>query len=112
MGHDHYADLRYHSSDNVFDMKDTDTKFDFHNLLVAPGVTPNKGNQPGIACFELSNDGVPSNMRFEFLDLAKADESTTEYADVSFLSLDMNEYGVSSITASALSDLRKRLEDD
>ena len=41
--HDHYADLRYHSSDNVIDLPDQDPKFDFHNLFVAPGVTPNKG---------------------------------------------------------------------
>ena len=42
-GHDHYADLRYHSSDSVPGLKDADPKFDFHNLFVAPGVTPNKG---------------------------------------------------------------------
>ncbi len=69
MGHDHYADLRYHSSDNVLDLDDTDVKFDFHNLLVAPGITPNKGNNPGVACFDVSDDGVPSNLRFEFIDL-------------------------------------------
>ena len=69
MGHDHYADLRYHSSNNVLDLKDTDVKFDFHNLLVAPGITPNKGNNPGVACFDVSDDGVPSNLRFEFIDL-------------------------------------------
>ena len=40
--HDHYADLRYHSSDNVFDFDDTPEKFDFHNLIVTPGITPNK----------------------------------------------------------------------
>ena len=56
--HDHFADLRYHSSDNVFDLPDTDVKFDFHNLIVAPGVTPNKGNQPGVAMFEISSDLV------------------------------------------------------
>ena len=69
MGHDHYADLRYHSSDNVLDFDDTDTKFDFHNLFVAPGITPNKGNNPGVAMFEISSDGVPSNLQMEFIDL-------------------------------------------
>ena len=54
MGHDHFGDLRYHSSDNVPGMSDTDVKFDFRNMLVAPGVTPNKGQNPGVAMFEVS----------------------------------------------------------
>ena len=41
--HDHYGDLRYHSSHHVADLPDTEDKFDFHNLFVAPGITPNKG---------------------------------------------------------------------
>ena len=69
MGHDHYGDLRYHSSQNVLGLKDTATKFDFHNLFVAPGVTPNKGNNPGVAMFEVSSDGIPANLKFEFMDL-------------------------------------------
>jgi len=68
-GHDHYADLRYHSSFNVLDMEDTETKFDFHNLFVAPGVTPNKGNNPGVAMFEVTDDGLAHNLRMEFIDL-------------------------------------------
>jgi hypothetical protein len=39
VGHDHYSDLRYHSSNNVLDLQDPSVKFDFHNMLVAPGVT-------------------------------------------------------------------------
>ena len=53
VGHDHYADLRYHSSDHVMDFDDTDTKFDFHNIFVAPGMTPNKMQNPGVAMFEM-----------------------------------------------------------
>ena len=53
----------------MVDLPDTDVKFDFHNLFIAPGVTPNKGSQPGIAMFEVSTDGVPSNLKFEFMDL-------------------------------------------
>lgn len=69
MGHDHYADVRYHSSNSVLNLKDSDVKFDFHNMIVAPGVTPIKGNNPGVAMFEISSDGVPSNLNFEFIDL-------------------------------------------
>ena len=34
------------------------------------------------------------------------------YEDCKFLSLDMSEYGVTSLSPSALADFRKRLEDD
>jgi hypothetical protein len=37
--HDHYSDLRYHSSNNVLDLPDPAVKFDFHIILIAPGVT-------------------------------------------------------------------------
>ena len=53
----------------MLDLEDTDTKFDFHNLFVAPGVTPNKGNNPGVAMFEVTEDGLPQNMQLEFIDL-------------------------------------------
>ena len=90
-----------------------DPKFDFHNLLVAPGVTPNKGNNPGIAMFEVSDDGVPSNLSYEFMDLVpQLGKSSITYDDCEFLSLSMSEYGVTSLTASALSEFRKALEDD
>ena len=59
MGHEHWADLRYHSSDNVLNMEDTEQKFDFHNMFIAPGVTPNKGQNPGVAMFEITSDGIP-----------------------------------------------------
>lgn len=113
MGHDHFGDLRYHSSDNVPGMKDSDVKFDFRNMLVAPGVTPNKGNNPGVAMFEVSSDGVPSNLQFEFIDLVpQLGKSSVSYSDLEFLSLDMSEYGLTSLTASALSDFRNALEND
>ena len=69
MGHDHLADLRYHSSDNVVGLPDSDVKIDFHNLFVAPGVTPWSGQNPGVAMFEISDAGVPSNLQLEFIDL-------------------------------------------
>jgi len=48
MGHDHIADLRYHSSDNVVGLPDTPIKFDFHNTLIAAGISPYNGNNPGV----------------------------------------------------------------
>jgi len=69
VGHDHYADLRYHSSNNVIDLPDLATKFDFHNMLVTPGVTPYDKSNPGIAMFEISEAGVPYGLKIEFLNL-------------------------------------------
>ena len=113
MGHDHYGDLRYHSSWDVLDLDDTDVKFDFHNLFVAPGVTPNKGNNPGIAMFEVSTDGVPSNLSFEFMDLVpQMGKKSVSYSDVKWLSLDMPDYGVTSLDAASLAEFRNALEAD
>ena len=113
MGHDHYADVRYHSSNSVLNLKDSDVKFDYHNLIVAPGITPIKGNNPGVGMFEISSDGVPSNLNFEFIDLVPTmGKSTVPYSDLKFLSLPMRDYGVTSITASAISDFRRELAND
>lgn len=112
-GHDHYADLRYHSSFGVLNLPDTPAKFDFHNLLVAPGITPNKGNNPGVAVFEVSEDGEATNLEFEFIDLVPAvGKSSVTYADLKFNSLKMKDYGVTSISADALTAFRKALEAD
>ncbi len=53
-GHDHYADLRYHSSNNVLDLPDPAVKFDFHNILISPGVTTWDEQNPGVAYFEIN----------------------------------------------------------
>jgi len=113
MGHEHFADLRYHSSHNVLDMDDTEDKYDFHNMFIAPGVTPNKGQNPGVAMFEVSDDGVPSNLTMEFIDLLPTlGKSSVAYDDLTFLTLPLSDYGVNDITASSLSEFRKDLEDD
>lgn len=63
--------------------------------------------------FEVSTDGVPSNLKFEFMDLYQQyGASSVSYDEVKWLSLPMSDYGVTEITATALSDFRKRLEDD
>lgn len=63
--HDHYADIRYHSSGNT-----SDTKYFFHNILIAPGVTPIDGSNPGVATYLVSKDTfVPSNLELHFIPL-------------------------------------------
>lgn len=59
--HDHYSTLRYHTSNYVMDLPDPSTKTYFHNLFVAPGVTPNKDQNPGISMFEVDS-GVPHSL--------------------------------------------------
>ena len=54
-GHDHYADLRYHSSQNVMDLPDTTDKFDFHNMIVSPGLGSWDKQNPGVDYFEINN---------------------------------------------------------
>lgn len=114
VGHDHYADLRYHSSNNVMDLDDTDTKFDFHNIFVAPGITPNKDQNPGVSMFEMTTDNKPYGLKFEFIDINSLEgKSSASYSDLKFLSLDMVvDFGVDSLVGEALADFRKALEDD
>lgn len=38
-------------------------------MFIAPGITPNKGNNPGVAMFSVTPEGVPYDLKFEFLDL-------------------------------------------
>jgi len=84
------ADLRYHSSNNVAGLPDAPTKFDFHNMLVAPGITSWDNSNPGIAMFEVTDTGVPTGLKFEFLNLqATIGKNSVSYADVDFFSIDM-----------------------
>ena len=63
--------------------------------------------------FEVSSEGVPSNLQFEFINLVpQLGKSSVTYDDLEFQSLSMIDFGVTSLTASALSEFRKQLEDD
>ena len=60
--HDHYADVRYHSDATV------SPKVFYHSLIVAPGVTPIDGQNPGIATFEIDTDTMKAkNLVFQFI---------------------------------------------
>lgn len=71
-GHDHYGDLRYHSSWDVLDFPNTEEEFNFHNIFVSPGLTANKGQQPGFTLMEIdASTYEPKNLKMEFFNLAK-----------------------------------------
>lgn len=67
VAHDHYADVRYHSSgDSVT------PKYFYHNMIVSPGVTPIDGSNPGVAIFEVNAGTMaPQNLVLHFISLEK-----------------------------------------
>ena len=112
VGHDHYSDLRYHSSQNVCDLADTDVKFDFHNILIAPGITPIDSSNPGVTMFEIDENLLPKNLRMEFLNLGATigNESFTP-ADADWWSVDFaSAFNLTMLDPSSLATFRKFLE--
>lgn len=59
-GHDHLESVRTHKigKDNFF-----------HNLLVAPSITPWYKNNPGVSSLKIGNDMVARNLKTTFLNL-------------------------------------------
>lgn len=95
-------------------MKDTDDKFYFHNLFVAPGATPYGKSNPGVSMFELEgSDMLPKDLRIEFLDLdATFGMDSVPYEDATWWSLNYkDDYGVEYITPDSLHEFYKRLSD-
>lgn len=63
-GHDHFASLRAHQTEVGDDAL-------FHNIFVAPSITPWYSNNPAVTSFEISEDGLtPHKLRSTFLNLA------------------------------------------
>lgn len=114
VGHDHLSDLRYHSSYNVADLPDTDTKFDFHNMLVAPGITPWEGSNPGMVKFEITDNFVPTLLEMEFLNIEKTfGMETVTASDLEWWHMDWaSQWGLTDIDATSISEFRKFLEAD
>ena len=59
-GHDHFSSLRVHKEA---------TKDKYHNIFIAPSITPWYANNPGVTSLELSADLVPHNLHSTFLNL-------------------------------------------
>ena len=108
-GHDHYADVRH----GVGLDADGD-EFNFHNLIIIPGVTPNHDQNPGVALLEIDGD-VPKNMKMEFLDLEDTIGLTDipAYEDLTFRSLDLKkDFGLKDLTPDGMSEFTASLEAD
>ena len=97
----------------MLDLPDPAEKFRFHNIFIAPGVTPEKGNNPGVSMLEISSEGKASNLKFEFIDVnTLSGKSSIQYEDLKFLSFDLAaDLGFSDLSPDGLSDFRKFLED-
>jgi len=98
------------------DIQDASEKFDFHNIIVAPGITPNKDQQPGITVLDVNN-GIPENLRMTFLDLSKYIGSewsqVPAFNEVDWLYVDFAaKYGLKQLDAGSMADFRKVLDAD
>ena len=93
-GHDHFPSLRVHQDD------DGDL---FHNLFIAPSITPWYENNPGVTSFEIDDDTlVPSKLRSTFLNLRPTidQDDQTPFEQLEFRELDYEEaFGITDMTA-------------
>ena len=104
--HDHFADIRYHS-----DSASSDKQF-YHNLLVSPGISPLKNQNPGVAIFEIdAHTFTPQNLKMIFLDLPQTYQiSDLTTSNLPFRSMLFSDYGLYSLTPKALSDFKSKLD--
>ena len=84
-------------------------------MLVAPGVNSKKGQNPGVAYFEVDSDFTPRNLKMEFLNLEPTlgMKSMPAYEQLEFFSVDFNDYsseGLTDLSAHAMNEFRKYLE--
>lgn len=114
--HDHWADLRYLSSEGLPGLADLPgDEFFFHNMIVAPSITPNKKQNPGMISFDIDEASfTPWNLTFEFLNLPATQELTKEQIAVNknlpWVHFDPRECGLQDLTAKSLNDFRIFLE--
>ena len=105
-GHDHFASLRSH----------TDSEGpSYHNLFVAPSISPWYYNNPGVTSFEISDDLVPQKLRSTFLNLATTigQDKPLPLDQLEFRELDFAaQYGVEDMTAESILELAERLSED
>ena len=66
--HDHFSDLRYH--ENKHPSKEVPSIS--HNLIVSPGITPMKSQNPGFAVLDVDEvTQIPQNYKLTFVELEK-----------------------------------------
>lgn len=89
--HDHFADVRYHSNGDVAN------KQFYHNMIVSPGISSLKNQNPGYAVFDIDSSFIPSNLRMTYLDIEKTydiSKSLIKSATLPFRSVMLSDYGL------------------
>ena len=107
-GHDHFASLRSHEA--------TDGSF-YHNIFVAPSITPWYSNNPGVSSFRIEKrdadgDWVPLGLRSTFLNLNATIglEAPLPLDQLDFRELDFEkDFGLVDMSASSIATLAERL---
>lgn len=106
-GHDHFASLRAHTDENG------DA---FHNIFVAPSITPWYSNNPAVTSLEIDGDDLkPKNLRSTFLNLEPTigRDSYVSLDELEFRELDFEaDFGVKDMTADSILALAHRLQED
>ena len=90
-GHDHFSSLRVGKEEDDL----------YHNIFIAPSITPWYSNNPGVTSLELSWDLVPQNLQSTFLNLDATFgyDEPVPYEHLEFRSLDYSEqWGVDELT--------------
>ena len=103
-GHDHFSDLRVHHED-LLDK--------YHNIFIAPSITPWYSNNPGVTSLELSAELVPQDLRSTFLNLNATigQEESLPYDQLEFRALSYEEqWGIDELTSHEIYRLAKRLD--
>jgi len=109
-GHDHFADLRYHSTSNLPGLEDLPEEANFHNMLVSPGFSTKKNQNPGLGAFEINDETlVPNNLSMTFLNVQKTIGTTGDV--VEWFTMSPHDYGLRDLTADAFADFKDLLED-
>ena len=105
-GHDHLASLRSHSGSDVLDLKDPDTTFDFHNLIIAPSFTPWYKNNPAVSRFTVDDSTlVPKGFESTYWNLKPTigHPHIMSYPELSFRDLDYaSDFGIDELTAESI----------
>lgn len=105
-GHDHFASLRA----SVTQEGDL-----FHNMFIAPSITPWYKNNPGVTSFEITEDLIPQGLRSTFLNLSGSfgHDDPLPADQLEFRHLDFEEhFGIKKMTPDEIWALAMRLIKD
>lgn len=119
-GHDHLSSLRYHCKKDIIEtlkhVDSNDEDFLFHNIVIAPSMTPWYSNNPGTGMFQIRDtDLIPFGLKHSFLNLRPTlgQEAPTPFDKLEFRHLDFEkEFGLTELTPSGFDILRKKLQAD